>query len=154
MNNGRKLSLNRKISFAATMVGIALSCVNWGALNAQTAADSAGPVGRVYVAHNRPSGGCPSMDWHVVLGENNTISGTVGADDMKALFRVTGNYSAAKLTFRMYGNEVGGTRTAAVNGTILPDGLKATIEGLPVKAPCQGKLVNIRRIDQALINGD
>jgi hypothetical protein len=94
------------------------------------------------------------MDWHVVLGPDNTISGTVGADDMKVLFRITGNYSPARLTFRMYGNEIGGTRTAVVNGTIMQDRLKATIEGLPVDAPCQGKVVNVRRIDRALIRGE
>ncbi len=143
----------KKLS-AIAMAATLLSCGNWGVASAQTTGAAASPIGRVYVAHSYASGGCPSMDWHVVLGADDTIAGTVGADDMKALFRVTGNYSPAKLTFRMYGNEIGGTRTAVVNGTIMPDRLKATIEGLPVDAPCQGKVVNVRRINRSLISGE
>jgi hypothetical protein len=66
----------------------------------------------------------------------------VGADDMKLIFHVTGSYDPQMKTLRLNGTEVGGTRTAAVNGAVQPDGrLAMSIGGLPVGSACQGKTV-------------
>ncbi len=139
----------------AVIVGTLLSCTGWNAAFAQAAGTSGPVVGRVYVLHSNAAGECPSLDWHLVVGENNTLNGTVGANNMKTMFRVMGRYSADKTTFRLYGNEIGGTRTAVVDGKIMPDNkLAATIDGLPVGAPCQGKTVHVNSVERTLISGD
>ena len=68
----------------------------------------------------------------------------IGVDNLKAIFAVTGKYDAAK-KFLLDGNEVGGTRTGAINGEVREDGVMvATLGGLPVGSACQGKSVYVR----------
>lgn len=127
---------------AAVMVGLVLSCVGWNVAFAQVAGKAF--VGRVYSLHTDGVGGCPSLDWHIVVGENHTLSGMIGADNMSVMFHVTGTYSADG-TFHLDGKEVGGSRTGAVNGVIRRSGiLVATLGGLPVESPCQGTVVYVR----------
>ena len=40
------------------------------------------PEGRVYMFHSRAQGSCPALDWHVVIGPNNTLNGMIAWDDM------------------------------------------------------------------------
>jgi len=123
---------------AALMAGALVSCIGWTV--AAAPGDTPATVGRIYVAHTPETDGCPALDWHIVVGGGNTLSGMVGANDMKTVFRVTGSYSGS--TLRLDGTEVGGTRTAAVNGAVQSDGrLAMSIGGLPVGAACQGKTV-------------
>src|ERR1700730_18138260 len=135
---GRRSVICKKLP-VAVMGGWLFSCVGWDFASAQAPGGNSPFVGKVYVLHSNAVGECPSLDWHLVVGENNTLNGTVGANNMKTMFRVMGRYSNDRTTFRLYGNEIGGTRTAMVDGKILPDNtLAATIDGLPVGAPCQG----------------
>ena len=53
-------------------------------------AQQVAPEGRVYVFHSRPAGQCPSLDWHVVVGENNALSGMVAWNNMKNMANVAG----------------------------------------------------------------
>ena len=69
---------------AASVLAIAATC---GAASAQGVA----PPGRVYAFHSQASGQCPALDWHVVVGPNNTLSGMLAWDDMKAMAHVTGS---------------------------------------------------------------
>lgn len=66
------------------------------------------PDGRVYTFHSRAQGGCPALDWHVVAGANNTLSGMIAWDDMKAMAHATGTLNMAAKTFQMTAHEVGG----------------------------------------------
>jgi hypothetical protein len=101
-------------ALVVVVVGLA-SCIGWAVAFAAPGDTPATP-GRIYTAHTPEVGGCPALDWHIVVGGANTLSGMVGVEDMKTVFRVTGSYSGA--TLRLDGTEVGGTRTAAVNGAV------------------------------------
>jgi hypothetical protein len=127
----------------ATMVAtVLISCMDVTIAPAQVTGQAF--AARVYSMHTNAVGGCPSLDWHIVVGENNTLSGMIGANEMKTVFRVTGSYDANK-AFHLSGHEVGGSRTGAVNGQIQGDGqMAATLGGLPVGAACQGKTVYVR----------
>ena len=88
--------------------------------------------------HSSAQGGCPSLDWHVVVGENNTLDGMIAWDDMKAMARATGSINPTARTFAMQAHEVGGQgRTATVDGRVGQDGwLVANIHGQNVS--CTG----------------
>ena len=43
------------------------------------------PEGRVYMFHSRAQGSCPALDWHVVIGPNNTLNGMIAWGDMQAI---------------------------------------------------------------------
>jgi hypothetical protein len=134
----------RKAS-AALLAGGLVSFVGWNVALAQPMTSAKAAPGSVYSLHTAAVGGCPALDWHIVVGENNTFSGLVGADDMKVVFRVTGAMSGDHVNLKMTGQEIGGTRTGAVNGELQSDGrLAMTIGGLPVGAACQGKTVYIK----------
>jgi len=46
---------------------------------------------RVLSFHSQPSGGCPGLDWHLVAGTNNRLTGLIAWDDMKNVARVSGS---------------------------------------------------------------
>lgn len=94
------------------------------------------PQGRVYSFHSTAQGGCPALDWHVVVGAGGSLSGMIAWDDMKAMARATGTVKDGKV--HMTATEVGGQgRTAQVDGTIGSNGYFT----VNVKAPnvdCKG----------------
>jgi hypothetical protein len=129
---------------AAVLTGAVLSVVGWNVAPAQ-AADPWVETGTTYSLHSNAVGGCPAMDWHIVRGENGTLTGMVAMDDMKTVFRVVGQIDKNGAKFQMNGSEVGGTRTGAVNGELQSNGrIAMTIGGLPVGSACQGKTVYIQ----------
>ena len=107
---------------AASALAIAATC---GAASAQGVA----PPGRVYAFHSQASGPCPALDWHVVVGPNNSLSGM--------LAHVTGSVTPAR-TFTMTAKEVGGQgRVANITGQVRTDGwMVASIKG--PKIECNG----------------
>jgi hypothetical protein len=100
-------------------------------------AQQVAPEGRVYTFHSRPAGQCPSLDWHVVVGENNTLSGMVAWNNMKSMANVSGTIKPDR-TFSMEGKEVGGQgRTANITGRLRSDDwLDANVTGPNIN--CQG----------------
>jgi hypothetical protein len=129
---------------AAVMAGALLSCTGWSVASAQVA-NGQPYTGRVYSLHTKSVGGCPALDWHIVVGENQTLSGMIGTDDMKTVFRTTGTFDPVAKTFHLQGKQIGGSRTGAVNGQIQGDGvMAASLGGLPVGSACQGKTVYVR----------
>jgi len=79
------------------------------------------PPGRVYVFHSSAQGGCPALDWHIVVGVNGALSGMIAWDDMKAMAHATGSVAAGKV--QMTATEVGGQgRTATVDGVLNANG--------------------------------
>ena len=115
---------------AASALVIATTC---GVATAQQVA----PPGRVYAFHSQATGPCPTIDWHLTVGPNNTLSGMLAWDDMKAMAHVTGSVTPSR-AFTMTANEVGGQgRTATITGQVKPNGwLVANIKG--PKIECNG----------------
>ena len=99
------------------------------------------PPGRIYTFHSTPQSGCPGLDWHVVLGEGNTLDGIIAWNNMQSMAHAYGNINPQTRTFQMTAQEVGGQhRTATINGTVRSDGyLVANIAGPNVS--CQGVIV-------------
>jgi hypothetical protein len=127
---------------AAAVAGALVSCVGLNVAPAQVTGQAF--VGRVYAFHTKAIGGCRALDWHIIVGENDKLSGIIGLDDMKTNFAVMGTYDA-KRNFHLDGKEIGGTRTAALNGQVRENGVMvATLGGLPVGSACQGKSVYVR----------
>ena len=109
-------------------VGALALTASVGVASAQSAAI---PPGRIYTFHSSAQGGCPSLDWHVVVGANDTLSGMLAWDDMKAVARASGTVNPTARTFAMQVQEVGGQgRAATIDGTVGTDGwMTANIHG-------------------------
>ena len=95
------------------------------------------PEGRVYTFHSSAQGGCPALDWHVVVGVNNSLNGMIAWNDMRQMAHATGRVNMQSRTFQMNAREFGGRgRTATVTGSVKQDGyLIANIKGPDVS--CQ-----------------
>jgi hypothetical protein len=119
--------------FAIIVAGALASTMLCGSVSAQQA-----PAGRVYVFHSTAQASCPALDWHVVVAGDDSLSGMIAWDDMKAIARVSGKVNMSAKTFAMTAKEVGGQgRTATVDGTVRSDGwLVANIKGPNIN--CQG----------------
>ena len=87
--------------------------------------------GTLFVLHSTAQGACPPLDWHVVTGDNGTLSGMISWNGMKSMAHVTGT-TDAEHQFSMTATEIGGDgRTATITGQRRPaDGtLIADING-------------------------
>ena len=117
------MSARRNIAtFAASAL---IACAAANVTSAQT------PVtpGLVYVLHSTPAGNCPSLDWHLVVGTNDTVTGMIGWNDMKSIAHLNGTITPDH-TFKMDATEVGGAgRTAVVEGKVIPGWFLASIKG-------------------------
>jgi hypothetical protein len=146
------ITRKRSAAIAAVMAAALASGVGWNVARAQATGQPY--VGRVYTLHVKAFEGCPSLDWHLVVGENHTLSGMIAVDNMKSMYRVTGSYNPGK-SFRLDGRQVDGNGTAAINGLIEPTGIMtATLGGLPVGSPCQGKTVYVPWGNNPVLNYD
>ena len=106
--------------------------------------DTPAYVGRVYGIHTAANGACPSLDWHIVVGQNNTLSELVASGDMNTVFRVNGAMSAGR-TFHLDGKEIGSKRTGAVDGKVRDDGyLVATMTGMSRGSERNGKQLVVK----------
>ena len=116
---------------AASALAVAATC---GVASAQTV-----PEGRIFVFHSKATGTCPALDWHLVVGANNTLGGMIGWDDMKSMARVDGSIGPNR-TFKLTGTRVSGGPSqggATIDGQVGTDGwLLANIHGPAVN--CQG----------------
>ncbi len=128
---------------AAVLTGALLMAGTAGAAFAAPG-DTPAFVGRVYAIHTAAVGACPSLDWHIVVGQNNTLSGLVASGDMKSVFRVSGAMTAGK-TFHLDGKEIGGNRTGTVDGKVRDDGyLVATMTSMSRTSVCNGKQLIVK----------
>ena len=96
------------------------------------------PQERVFSFHsNATFSGCPSLDWHVVVQPDYTVSGMVGWQNMQVVARVSGTMDPQSKTYQLTAKEANGKRTATITGTIIsPDHITANIKGSGVD--CQG----------------
>jgi len=99
------------------------------------------PEGRIYAFHSKAQASCPELDWHLVVGANNTLTGMISWDNMKSIARASGSANPANRTFTMNAVREGGSgHGATINGTVRQDGwLVANIKGQNVN--CQGIVV-------------
>ena len=140
--NFRKLSL-------AVVAGAAVSCVGMDIASAQPNPGNAAPVpGRVYAFHTNAVEGCPSADWHIVVGPNNTLSGMVSTDDHKNIWRVTGTYGNGE--GHLQGTNVATGKPGATNAKVQTDGrLALTMGGFVEGSACQGQVLTIPWVSSA-----
>lgn len=114
--------------------GVALASLAAGEVTAQ-------PGGRAYVFHSPPTNGCPGLDWHIVVTQNQ-LEGMVAWDSMKHLAHVEGTLGADR-RFHMNAQEVrGGNRTAVIDGQVAGDGWM-TIVVTGTGTGCDGKQINV-----------
>jgi len=108
---------------------MALSALIFGAFLSPVSAQM--PEGSVYVLHSRAHGGCPSLDWYVVVEAGGTLAGMIAWDDMKTMTKAFGRVDRPHHTFSMIATEIQGQkRTATVEGKVESDGrIVANIKG-------------------------
>lgn len=89
------------------------------------------PPGRIYMLHSPAAGGCPALDWHIVVEPNDIVAGMIAWNDMKTMARASGKVDRKNHTFAVTAVVLGGeAQTATVSGTIRNDGtLIANIRG-------------------------
>ncbi len=131
-----------------------IAAASWNAADAQVRASSI-PEGRLYAVHTRASGGCPAIDWHVVVRPGGVLEGWVAWNDMESMARVKGTaFASGQLVpFHMDAVETGGQgRTASIDGSIRPNGrLVANIKGPNVD--CRGITVPFTNPNQGSAGG-
>ena len=89
--------------------------------------------GTVYSLHTAANGQCPALDWHLVVGEDDsTLSGMVAWNNMKSMARLEGKIGQDH-TFSTVATEVSGPKvgtTAKVTGHAQNNGwLMVQVEG-------------------------
>ncbi len=105
----------------------------------------------LYVLHTPASGTCPSLDWHILLQPNGSLSGFAAWDQMKHMARLNGTI-AKNGAFKMNGQEVGGEdRTAVVTGTASGYYIKISINGSGTG--CDNKIFSVPRFASGLAGG-
>jgi hypothetical protein len=89
------------------------------------------PDGSVYVLHSGAHGGCPSLDWYVVVEARGNLAGMIAWNDMKIMTKAIGIVDRPHRTFTMTATEIGGqARVATIEGEAHDDGrLVAHIRG-------------------------
>ena len=125
-------------TIAAGVLMIAGTC---GVASAQTAQVTNIAAGRLFVYHGAASGGCPALDWHIVVGANNSLSGMIAWNNMQSMAHATGSIDANQ-NVNMTATEVGGKGgTATITGKLRPDGwIFADIKGPNVD--CKGVAIS------------
>jgi hypothetical protein len=96
------------------------------------------PPGRLYAFHSGAGGGCPGLDWHMVVEPNNALTGIIAWNNMQSMAHVTGSVNKQTGAFELTAHEVGGqARTATATGTVDPGTgwMTASVQGEGVK--CQ-----------------
>ncbi len=129
----------RKTLRLATLTAVSvLACASWSGVQAQPV-----PPGRVYAFHSKPNGACPALDWYLVAGADDTLTGMISWDDMKSMAHVTGTVETNH-HFTLNATEVGGAgRTATITGRVQPGWLLADVNGQGVA--CKNVKVQIWR---------
>ena len=101
--------------------------------------------GTLYAFHSSAvEGGCPGLDWHVMLEPDHKVSGFVAWDHGKHMARLDGELDKNG-SFELQGKEVGGTgQTATIKGTTGGDYINATINGSGTA--CDGDNLAVPRV--------
>ena len=107
------------------------------------------PDGSVYALHSKAHGGCPSLDWYIVVEARGILAGMIAWNDMKMMTRATGTVDRLHHTFTMTATEMGGqARTATIQGEAHDDGrLVASIKGPSITCTAVAIPINRAQLD-------
>jgi len=100
--------------------------------------------GRMYAFHTVPTGGCPGLDWHIVVDPDNELTGFVTWDRMKHMANLSGKLDPKTGKFHMDAKEVGGTRTPVVEGVVTQKTAAMTVVG--TGTGCDNQKIQIPRV--------
>jgi hypothetical protein len=100
------------------------------------------PYKGLYAFHTGALGACPGLEWHLTVDPNGKVAGMVSWDEMTHMAKVEGTVQADG-KFSLNAKEVGGSRTATVNGNATGAYATLTISG--TGGPCDGKTVQVPR---------
>jgi hypothetical protein len=124
------------------------SLVTIGALSPALAQQ---PKGRLYAFHSAPTGACPGMDWHVVLGPDQSLVGFIAWDGMKHIAKVSGQLETGRM-FHMTAVEEGGAeRKGTVKGQVEDSFIVASLEG--TKTGCDDQQISVPYFASGLAGG-
>jgi len=105
----------------------------------------------LFAFHTKPViGGCPGLDWHVVLTPDNKIDGFVAWDHKRHMATLDGELNKDQ-TFEIAAQEFGSTGKAMVTGKIAGDYINLTINGSGTK--CDGEILPVPRAEGGLEGG-
>lgn len=112
---------------------------------AQQAKQPAPAKEALYAFHTGPAvGGCPGLDWHLVLGADNTLTGFVAWDRGQHMAKLAGALKKDR-TFEMDAQEIGGqARKAKVKGTA--SGPYVNIQIVGSGTACDDIYLNVPRV--------
>jgi hypothetical protein len=129
---GRDESPARQWTRTALCSGVAIvaavtGCLMGGSFGTPAFAQTPGAV---YAFHSDAVGNCPSLEWSIVVGGNNTLSGIIAWDSMRKMARAFGTVAADK-SFHMDATDVtGGSKSVVIDGQLTASGwLIAAIKG-------------------------
>jgi len=93
--------------------------------------------GTIYAHHSDAQGGCPSLDWYLIVRADGVLSGLIAWDNFSGVSRAKGTIDERSRTFQIAANEVGAPdRIITVTGTIPPSGwLRGSIRGPNLNCP-------------------
>jgi hypothetical protein len=81
------------------------------------------PEGRIYVLHSGTEGGCPHLDWLIIVEPDGDVAGMISWNDMKTIAQLTGHVDREARTFSIVAVEVGGQNArATLEGRVAEDG--------------------------------
>lgn len=138
-----------RLGVRAALAGIAAFGLGAVALPQLTHAQMPGKD-TLYDTRTGPSGGCPGMDWHVVVHPDHTLNGVVSWDDFKHMAHVSGT-ADKNGAFKVDAVGMSGGKAPIVTGTVEAKQLKASIAG--TGTACDNQTMNIPRIDTGTSSG-
>jgi hypothetical protein len=109
------------------------------------------PKERLYAFHSAPTGACPAMDWHVVLGPDNSLAGFIAWDGMKHLAKVSGTLQTGRV-FHLDAMEEGGMkRKGTVSGRVEDSFIVASLQG--TRTGCDNQQISVPYFASGLTGG-
>jgi hypothetical protein len=121
--------------------GALLAGAAWNVANAQQVM----PEGRIYAFHSAAQAGCPALDWHLVAGGNNTLSGMVAWNGMKSMAALSGTVNPATKKFELTGKETAApNRATTLTGQVMDNGWLVIDIGPIAGTSCSNKMIKVQ----------
>ncbi len=121
--------------------GTLLAGAAWNGASAQVVM----PEGRIYAFHSPAQSGCPAVDWHLVAGANNTISGMASWNNMKTVATLSGSVNPTTRKFELVGKEVAPpNKSTTLTGTVRADGWLVIDIGPIAGSTCSNKEIKVQ----------
>ena len=118
-----------------------LSVISLATIAAAGPAPAQPSQSRLFAFHSAPTGACPGMDWHVVMGADQSLSGFFAWDGMKHFAKVSGKVETGRV-FHMTAVEEGGQgRKGTAKGQVEDTFIVITLDG--TKTGCDGQQISV-----------